>query len=249
MLEFRHVSITLRKRCILSDITCRLRSGGITVLLGENGSGKSTLFRAVNREIAYCGEILLEGASLTALSRRERARRMALLPQVLPTPAMTVRELVSLGRTPHRGLLAHPDATDEAAVTRALERTALSAYADRPLATLSGGERQRAFLGMVLAQEARLLLLDEPTTYLDADARRSLLSLLRQIVREEGKTALLVLHDVNDALRIADEILLLDGGSTAFHGSRDRFLSEGWPERRLGLTKHTVMGDEIPFYY
>lgn len=249
MLELTHVGLTLSGCEILTDVSLSVPRGSITVLVGKNGSGKSSLFRAVNREVPYTGSILLDGSDIAALSPRERARRLAVLPQLLPAVSLTVRELVALGRTPYLGLLSRPSREDTEAVSAALDAVGLTAFTEARVATLSGGERRRAFLGMTVAQGAELLLLDEPTTYLDTDARRGILSLVSRLVREEGKTALLVLHDPNDAIRIADRLILLDGGRVLFAGTPSDFIAEGLPERQFGLTRHTVVGEELPFYY
>lgn len=249
MLELCNVSVCQKRHPLLKDITLSLKSGRITVLLGKNGSGKTTLLRAINRELPYSGTIRLVGDDNASLSPRERAKRAALLHQILPTPTLTVRELVSLGRTPYRPLLSHATSTDIAVTETALEAVGLLPLAERLLPTLSGGERQRAYLAMILAQEAPLILLDEPTSYLDADARHTILTLLRNISTQRNRTALVVLHDVNDAIRLADDLLLLSDGQLLFHGERERFLAEKLPERAFGLARHDTETDPLPFYY
>ena len=249
MLEFQNVSYSVGGRAILNDVSFALPKGRFTVLLGRNGRGKTTLLRAVNREIAHKGCILLDGVPTERLALRERARRISLLPQVLPTAEMTVGELVALGRLPHLAPLARMSEGDRAAVAHALALTEAERLAERRLSSLSGGERQRAFLAMALAVEAPILLLDEPTTYLDADARRQFLALLCRLVREEGKTVLAVLHDLNEALRTADSILLLREGCLAFCGTPEEFAAEGLPEREFGLHPHPAADGGLPFYY
>ena len=249
MLEFKNVSLTLSGQRILKDVSLTVPRGGITVLVGRNGSGKTSLFRAAGREVSYRGTILLDGTDIAALPPRERARRIAILPQILPDVTFTVEELVALGRTPHRTLLSRPSLADAAAVEEAVAAVGLTSLADARLPTLSGGERQRAFLGMTVAQGAELLLLDEPTTYLDTAARRRLLALIDTLVREKGKTAFLILHDLNDAVRMADRLVLLDAGGIAFDGTPAEFIAAGLPERHFGLLSHAAGEDTIPFYY
>lgn len=248
MLEFSNVSVTLKHRALLQSISFPVEDGRIVALLGRNGSGKTTLLRAAGRDVRYGGSITLDGTPIEALTPRERALRMAYLPQVLRAPAITVTELVSLGRLPHRSPLSRMSEEDLGAVHAAMEATGVLPLAKLPADRISGGERQRAYLAMALAQEAPLLLLDEPTTYLDADARCGFLGLLTRLVRDEGKAALCVLHDVNDAIRTADAIALLDGGRLAFFGSVASFIDGGLPEAFFGLTAHHT-SDELPFYY
>ena len=248
MLEFSNLSCTVKKKQILRDISFSVKRGRIVALLGKNGSGKTTLLRAINHEIRYTGDIYLDGAPIDALTPRERAVKAAYLPQRLATPSMSVRELVSLGRFPHLSPLSRLGERDRTAVSDALTATDTIGLADIPVATLSGGERQRAYLAMALAQSTPLLLLDEPTTYLDTDARRAFLRLLTKLVRKDGKSALCVLHDINDAIRTADDIALLEGGRLTFFGSTADFLEKRLPEDAFGLTAHKTDCD-LPFYY
>lgn len=249
MLELRKLSLILGGRRILDEVDLEIKPGRVTVLLGKNGSGKTSLLRCINRERPYLGDILLDGANITLLSPKNRAQRVAYLPQLLPTAEITVGELALLGRMPHHGLLAISGEADRAAARAALSTVGLLDRTDERLTALSGGELRRAYLAMILAQEAPLLLLDEPTAHLDTDAKRELLSLISRLVREEGRTALLVLHDLNDAIRIADDIALLEAGKLVFFGARDAFLSEGLPERAFGLSPHRAEDDPLPFYY
>ena len=248
MLEFCHVSCTLKKKEILQDISFTVDHGRIVALLGRNGCGKTTLVRAANREVSHGGSILLEGKPLSALSPRERACGIGYLPQRLAAPAITVASLVSLGRLPHIPPLSRPGEGDRAAVLEAMEATDTLRLADRYIGELSGGERQRAHLAMALAQRTPLLMLDEPTAYLDTDARRHFLALLSRLVRSEAKAALCVLHDINDAIRLADDIALLEGGRLVFFGSTAAFIEGDLPQKHFGLTAHKCEGD-LPFYF
>lgn len=248
MLEFHSVSCTIKKKEILRDISFSVKSGRIVALLGKNGSGKTTLLRAANLEIPHEGSILLNREPIHSFSPRERARRMAYLPQRLAAPAMSVSSLVSLGRLPHMPPFSRLSVYDRTTVLEALKATDALSLAERPVHALSGGERQRAHLAMAIAQGAPLLLLDEPTTYLDTDARRSFFSLLAGLVRSEGKAALCVLHDINDAIRLADDIALLENGRLVFFGSTAVFIEGNLPTKHFGLVAHKTAGD-LPFYY
>lgn len=248
MLEFSKVSCKIKKKEILTDISFSVKQGHIVALLGKNGSGKTTLLRAASLGLSYTGSIFLRNADLSTYSPRKMALQMAYLPQSLAVPAMSVTSLVSLGRLPHMPLFSRMSDTDRAAVDTAMRLTDILHLADMSVSTLSGGERQRAYLAMALAQEAPLLLLDEPTTYLDIDARRAFLSLLVRIVRTEAKAALCVLHDINDAVRLADDIALLEGGRLAYFGSAAEFMEKGIPEKHFGLSAHKT-ADALPFYY
>ncbi|MBQ3085519.1 MAG: ABC transporter ATP-binding protein [Clostridia bacterium] len=214
-MQFKNFTVSYGKKEILKALTFELSPRSLTVLVGKNGSGKSTLLRAVNREVPYRGELLLEGKPLASLSLREQAKRIAFLPQLLPTPALTVEGLAALGRSPYLGLSGRLAESDRKKIEAALRLSGAEAWRDRPLSTLSGGERQRAYLAMILAQDADIWLLDEPTTYLDPGAVSDFLALLRTLAREQDKAILAVLHDLNAAVAYADRLLLLHEGRLA----------------------------------
>lgn len=202
-------------RPIVSAIDLHLDSGEWLSLLGANGSGKSTLLRLLSRILTpQMGTVLLEGRDIHTTSPTAVARRLALLPQhqVLPV-GLTVSQLVSLGRSPHQPWWQWElDTAGREAVAQALTWTELENYAHRPVAELSGGERQRAFLALALAQNPQVLLLDEPTTFLDIHYQLQLLELLRRLNRDRGIGIITVLHDINLAARYSDRLALLRQG-------------------------------------
>lgn len=190
-----------------------LPRGTLTVLLGTNGAGKSTLLRTLaGLQPPLAGDIFWEGNSLASLTPEERAKRLSIVLTVRPeTGNLTVREVVALGRLPHRqGLWGSRNAaTDAEAVERAMRLTTTSAWSERPVSRLSDGERQRVFIAKALAQETPLILLDEPTAFLDYPSRVQFFNLLKRLTNEMGKTVLLSSHDVELAAAHADRILLL----------------------------------------
>ncbi|MBS7546484.1 ABC transporter ATP-binding protein [Ancylobacter oerskovii] len=220
LLHAHDVTIGYHGRDIVNRLSIDIERGQFTALLGPNGCGKSTLLRALAGLLApKSGAISLEGQPIAQLSRKQMARRLSFLPQIPRAPDdITVRDLVEQGRYPHRRALAPWSAADRAACTEALELTHMVALAERPLAALSGGQRQRAWLAMTLAQSADILLLDEPTTYLDMAHQLELLALLRRLVDERGKTILAVLHDINQAGQFADKLALLSDGEITSMG-------------------------------
>ena len=220
MLEFRRLSAVRSGNPILSDVTFSVRPGSFTALLGSNGCGKSTLVACVNQQIkGYAGQILYGDQDLRHMTARQRAQKIAILPQLLPTPSVTVRELVGFGRTPHLGFGCRLERRDREIVEGVLMDTDLLPMADRYVPTLSGGERQRAYLAMIFAQEAELVLLDEPTTYLDLPARHQLLALIGRVKSKFNRTFVVVMHDLQDAFEYADDIVLMKDGKSVFCGS------------------------------
>lgn len=226
-LAAERVSLRYGARAVLSDVSVAFRRGAVTALCGPNGSGKSTLLRALCGLAPISGgRVLLDGAPATGLAPRALAQRLAILPQTPEVPAgITVRELVGFGRHPHLGLLRRPGPEDRAAVDWALEKAALTPLADRPVALLSGGERQRAWIAMTLAQRTDILLLDEPTTYLDIRHQHDVLTLIRRLNREEGLTVVWVLHDLNQAAAYSDALVLLRDGAVIADGAPDAVLT------------------------
>ncbi|MBN1529739.1 MAG: ABC transporter ATP-binding protein [Thermoleophilaceae bacterium] len=208
------LTLAYDSRVAVSDVDLEVLEGAVTAIVGANASGKSTLLRGLARLLRpRSGSVLLDGADIATLRTREVARRIGLLPQAPVVPdAITVEELVARGRYPHQRLLRPMSREDRDEVERALAATGVEDLRDRLLDELSGGQRQRAWIAMVLAQETPLLLLDEPTTYLDLAHQIEVLDLLEDLNRGEGRTVVMVLHDLNQACRYASHVVaLLDG--------------------------------------
>jgi len=210
-------------RQVLDDVDFTVQDGSVTVLLGPNGSGKSTLLKTLARTLAPdAGKVLLDGTNIHRQSTRAVAQRLGILPQSPSAPdGLTVRELVGLGRFPYQSLMRQWSRHDEAAVEEAMAVADVAAFADRPVDALSGGQRQRCWIAMVLAQETELLLLDEPTTFLDLKVQVDLLELLVSLAHQQGRTLLVVLHDLNLAAAYADRLVMMKAG---------RILHDGTPE-------------------
>jgi iron complex transport system ATP-binding protein len=209
LLSVDDLSVALDGQPILQDVTFTLADGAWVGLIGPNGSGKTTLLRAIGAHIPFEGRIRLDGRPVGDWSARERARRLAYVRQAPSlTFDFTVEELVLLGRAPHRGWLPSYRAADRERVRSALARVDLEGFADRSVLSLSGGELQRVFLAQALAQEADLLMLDEPTSHLDVHYQFSFMEQVRALV-EAGRTVLTVFHDLERAARYAERLLVL----------------------------------------
>ncbi len=207
-------------REVLHGLDLAVAGGEFLGVLGPNGSGKSTLLRAITGVLPLTsGEVRLFGRPLRELKRREIARRVGVVPQAGATPfEFTVREVVGMGRSPHIGRLRGERDSDRAAIEAALERTDTRELADRLISELSGGEAQRVIVARALAQEPELLLLDEPTAFLDLSHQIEVFELLRRLNRDEGMTVLCVSHDVNLASLYCDRLVLLRDGMVADEG-------------------------------
>lgn len=240
MLHCENISVS----GILDGISFTAARGSFTTILGKNGSGKSTLLSCLAAQRDYTGNITVCGENVKALPIRERAKRITLLPQVLPSPSLTVRELVSLGRNPYLSFGGRMGDADLDAIEYALVRTKMQSFAARVLSTLSGGEKQRAFLAMILAQDADVLLLDEPTTYMDLHAEAEFLALLRGLA-DAGKTLIVVSHDLTLAVRYADHVLLLDSGKAAFCGEKNACIAAGAIEKVFSVRRTEVGGETV----
>lgn len=213
--------VDLSGRAVLRGIDLSIASGTVTSIIGPNGCGKSTLLRSLARIVRPAsGAIRLDGADLWSMPPRVCARRLAFLPQTPQTPeGIRVRALIERGRTPYLGPFRALSAADRAAVDRAIAMTALGDLEDRRVDRLSGGQRQRAWIALALAQETGMLLLDEPTTFLDLPHQVDLLRLIGGLNRETGCTILMVLHDLNMAMQFSDRIVGLRDGRIAFDGT------------------------------
>jgi iron complex transport system ATP-binding protein len=227
-LSCRDLCVGYGSRIVLEGVSLDLMPGRWTAVVGPNGCGKSTLLRALaGLAPPRSGAICLQGRSLASWTRRERARRLAWLAQTPAATDLTAAEVVALGRFAHSGWLAHRQADDDAAMHRAMLATGSLAWAGRRLSTLSGGERQRVHLARVLAVEAQVLLLDEPTTHLDPPHQEDVARLLREQAHRGGVSVLSAIHDLSLALT-ADRVIVLGAGGVVGHGTIGEALAGDW---------------------
>jgi len=233
-LQLSNLNFAIRGNVLLHSLTLELDSRGITGIIGQNGSGKSTLLRILARQQpASTGQVSYGGRPLGAWPAREFARAVAYLPQQTPaTAGLKVRELVALGRYPWHGALGRFRESDHAKVDEALALTGVELYADRLVDTLSGGERQRVWLAMLVAQDARLLLLDEPIAALDVAHQVEVLRLLKRLSTEKGVASVVVIHEINMAARFCDRILALKNGRLIAHAPPGEIMR---PEKLLQI--------------
>lgn len=222
------------KRAVVEGLSLGLIDGQITTIIGPNGCGKSTLLRAMARLLKPReGVVYLDGQAIQRFSTKEVARRLGLLAQHSMLPdGITVEDLVRRGRFPHQGFFQPPTRADRDAVERALELAGVVGLRDRQVDELSGGQRQRAWIALVLAQETRTLLLDEPTTYLDVAHQQEVLELVRRLNREEGRTVVMVLHDINQAAATSDRLVAMRDGMIVADGAPQEVLA---PETLYGI--------------
>jgi len=222
------LTLAYDSRTISASLDVEIPHGEVTVIVGPNGCGKSTLLRALSRLIApQRGRVLLDGDDIRRMGGKQFARRLALLPQSSQAPSgISVGDLVARGRYPHQRMLQQWSADDEGAVRRAMAATDVEGLADRGVEELSGGQRQRVWIAMLLAQDAPVMLLDEPTTFLDVAHQLDVLDLVARLNRDEGRTLVLVLHDLNQAARFADHLVVMRDGAIAARGRPSEILTE-----------------------
>jgi iron complex transport system ATP-binding protein len=242
-LELSGVSVAYDGTPVLRGVGLRLGDGDWLGLIGPNGAGKTTLLRAVVGLVPHDGSIGLGGVAVSGLGKRRLARAVAFVPQRPTVPAsMPVSDYVLLGRTPYISYLGAESRSDLAVVSRVLERLELSELADRPLGSLSGGEVQRAVLGRALAQEAGLLLLDEPTAALDVGHQQQVLELVDELRAERGLTVVSAMHDLTMAAGFADRLLLLAGGRAVAEGTAGSVLTEAAIRQHYGAAVRVMQG-------
>ncbi|MFX3618991.1 MAG: ABC transporter ATP-binding protein [Sporolactobacillus sp.] len=227
-LRAEQVTITYGNKNVVEGLNLIIPQGKVTALIGANGSGKSTILRTLSRLMRpSAGLVLLDGRSIHKQSTREIARHLTILPQNPQNPAgLSVQELVSYGRYPRqRGMHGLSD-EDKQAIASAIDLTGLRGFAERPVDSLSGGQRQRAWIAMALAQETEWLFLDEPTTYLDMTYQLDILNLIRRLNREEGRTIVMIIHDLNQAARYADHLVAIKSGQVVCQGPPEQVINE-----------------------
>lgn len=236
------VSLGYDGRRVIDGLDLELPAGRVTAIVGPNACGKSTLLRGLARlHPLDGGRVTLGGEDVGGLSRKELAKRVGVLPQSSIAPdGVRVAELVGRGRYPHQGWFGRHSSTDDGAVLRALDATGVADLADRPVAELSGGQRQRVWIAMVLAQETDVVLLDEPTTYLDLAHQVDLLDLLTELNRTRGTTVVMVLHELNLAARYADHLVVMSGGQVVAEGRPGDVLTAASVRAAFGLRAQVV---------
>jgi iron complex transport system ATP-binding protein len=220
LLTIEHLKVRFNTAEIIKDFSTCIHQGKIYSIIGPNGSGKTTLLRTISRNINPAGgQVFLNGSDIFQMRYKAIARQMAVLSQVHNDMSdISIRELVTYGRFAHRDWWKGTNEDDNKIVDWAIKRTNLTEYDYRKINTLSGGERQRAWIAMAIAQKPQILLLDEPTTFLDISHQLEVLELVSDLNREEGITILMVLHDINHAVRYSDELIVLKDGDLYAQG-------------------------------
>lgn len=243
-LELRAESLTLayQEAHVFDELNLTVPTGLMTALVGANGSGKSTLLKAMARLMhPRAGAVLLDGEAIVKMPTREIARRLAILPQGPQAPdGLTVGELVGFGRYPHRRALGGTTVADRQAISEALDITGMRVFESRPVSSLSGGQRQRAWIAMALAQQTDVLLLDEPTTFLDMAHQIEVLELLARLNCEQGRTIVMVLHDLNHASRYAQHLVGIAGGEVVVEGPPESVVTPDNLRRIFAVEAHVI---------
>jgi iron complex transport system ATP-binding protein len=235
---------------IIENFSLDVKAGEIITLIGSNGSGKSTVLKAMGRTLKPSrGAVYLDGKALLSYDTKALARKMAMLPQSHNTPAdLTVRDLVAYGRFPHSGIFRASGSKDKEAVDKALYLTQLEELQDRFVSTLSGGERQRAWIALNLAQEPSVLLLDEPTTFLDISHQFELLELVSDMNRNMGIAIVMVLHDLNHAARYSDRIIAIKNKGIYCSGTVKEVMTEKNLREIFNIKTRIIHEDGIPHF-
>ena len=246
MLKIDNLSASYGKIKVLFDIKAAIERGKFTAIIGRNGSGKSTLLSCLTSSIRYSGIILLEGRAISEFKKRDLAKKISYLPQNLPSTPFTVREIAAFGREPYTDLSGKLTDEDKKAVADAIERCGISHLSEKRMNEISGGERQMAYLSMMLAQNADIMLLDEPTTYMDAPNAREFMKILTE-ERDRGKSVVAVMHDLGQAVRHADNVILIDNGKIVFAGTRDKAIESNVIEKTMGVQKYRLDDGRIVF--
>ena len=227
-MEVRDLSFAYGKNKVLKHVSLKIEEGKITTIMGANGSGKSTLFALMTKNLySPKGKIFLRGKNIQNLKLKEFAKQAAIVQQYnSAADDITVEKLVSFGRTPHRKLLQSAGEEDEKLIEWAMDVTGILPYKDREISRLSGGQRQRVWFAMALAQNTKILFLDEPTTYLDIRYQIEILELVKKLNKEYGITIVMVLHDINQAIYFSDEVIGLKDGKLLFSGEPEKVISK-----------------------
>jgi len=228
MLIAKNLKIGYDERVVIDDLSLEFNKGEVTSIIGPNGSGKSTLLKALSGMILpKQGEVLLAGENIKNIKRKEISRKLCLLAQTNQAPDdLTVEQLVYYGRIPHKKWYERRDLEDNELVNWSIEETGLTDYTHTPIGMLSGGERQRAYIAQALCQKSNILLLDEPTTHLDISYQLELMELIREINKKFNITIVMVLHDLNQASRYSDRLIMMKDGAIIAEGRPEEVITQ-----------------------
>lgn len=241
----RDLAIGYRQRLVIDGLDVTIRRGEITTIIGPNGCGKSTLLRGLGRLLGTGrGSVLLNGIDMSTMRTRDIARELGILPQSPSAPeGLTVADLVARGRHPHQSWMQQWSRDDEREIAAALALTGMTGLEDRPIDELSGGQRQRAWIAMTLAQETPVLLLDEPTTFLDLAHAVDVLDLIDRLNHELDRTVVMVLHDLNLAARYSDQIIVMKDGAIVTSGTPTEVITVELLRDVFGLDAKVLVDD------
>ncbi|MEC0225699.1 ABC transporter ATP-binding protein [Paenibacillus alba] len=228
IIKVDHLSVRYGEHTIISSLTTDMKKGHITTILGPNGCGKSTLLKTLARQMKMDrGSVMLDGREMKSWKPKELARELAFLMQQHDQATdVSVRNLVAYGRFPHKNMLQRLDDEDQEIIINSMEQTGVLPLADRSVASLSGGERQRAWMAMALAQQPRLLFLDEPTTYLDISHQLEVMELVVKLKESMDMTIIMVLHDLNHAVMYSDNLIMMKGGEIRYKGTPEEIVNQ-----------------------
>ncbi len=247
MIEFKNVSLSYGKKKILESISFTCEKGKITAIIGKNGAGKTSCLECMTGDKRYSGEISLDGENIRALTKKQRAQKISYLSQSLPDTPFTVMELTALGRRPYQKGMQKMTLKDKEIIHRAMETAGVISFSERCVNTLSGGEKQRAYLSMLLAQETDVIALDEAATYMDVTVENEMYDMIRELSKNDGKTIILVTHNLTRAVNDADEIVILDRGRVRAQIDREEIKKTSLIEEIFGVQKYTVQGNTIVY--
>lgn len=250
MLLTKNLSFKHSSSFQLETVDLHIKEGEIVSLIGPNGSGKSTLLRLVSRLIMpNSGEVILDGRMIGSMKSLDVAKKLAMLPQMQDHQLdLTVGELIEFGRYPHRGAYSKLTEEDEEIIQWAIDVTKLTSFKNRTLQSLSGGERQRAWIAMAVAQRPKILLLDEPTTFLDISHQLEVMELVKELNAEFGMTVVMVLHDINQAARYSDRLVVLKNGAIQYDGIPQCVLCREMFQSIFEIDADIYKDNGIPFF-
>ncbi|WP_002145656.1 ABC transporter ATP-binding protein [Bacillus cereus] len=250
MISVNKVFYAHSERFQMQNMNVHIKAGEIVSLIGPNGSGKSTLLRLIARLLKQSeGNIILDGTNIHTMKSADVAKQLAMLPQMHDHQLdLTVKELIQFGRGPHKSWSSRLNKEDEEIVDWALSVTNLEGYEYRLLQSLSGGERQRAWIAMTLAQRTNVLLLDEPTTFLDIVHQLEVMELVKRLNEEFGMTIIMVLHDINQAAQYSDRLLVLKRGKIQYDGVPEEVLCQQMFQHVFGIEVDIFQGSDKPFF-
>lgn len=240
MIKIKDLSLKLNNKEVLNKINIHIEKNKITAILGKNASSKTSLIKCINGTYRYSGTILLEERNILDISLKDLSKKISYLPQILKYPHILVLDILKMGRNPYLGINNKLTETDLKIINQTIDQFNLNALLDKYLDELSGGQRQLVYLAMQIIQDAKVMIFDEPSSFMDVNYEASFLKMIKELNQQKNKTIVVVMHNINQIIKYADNVIVLDEGKVVFNGTTNKCIDQQVIEKVFNLRKYQI---------